>query len=170
MRLTVLDELDPYERSVVLDGLLADHPELRGEADALARDVLNDVDEDAVAGEVVDVYEGMEMQRIGERMGPRRGRGYVDENEAAWELLEEALEPFLQQIHRRGRLGFDGAAGRYAVGVLAGLDELRTCADQDTVFGWGPAEDTAIDLGWSVRRAAEQVGVGMPDSADEAAD
>ncbi|MBW3603651.1 MAG: hypothetical protein KY460_01875 [Actinobacteria bacterium] len=159
----VLDELDAGERSVVLDRLLADHPDLRPEAEALARETLDDVDEDAVAHEVVEIYRDIEIQRIGERVGPRRGRGYIDEHEAAWELLEEALQPFLGQIARRARSGFTDAARRYAAGVLSGLGKLRADADPDSVFGWGPPEEAADSLGWSVRHAAEEVGVPLPD-------
>ncbi|CAN5905770.1 hypothetical protein BH23ACT10_BH23ACT10_19740 [soil metagenome] len=155
--------LDATERAAILDTLLADHPDLVRRAEALARQVLDDVDEDAVAAEVVKVYLGMEIQRIGDRMGRQLGGGYVDENEAAWALLEEALEPFLTQITRRGRLGFTDTARRYATGVLAGLDDLRTDAGEDTVFGWASPDETADELGWSVRHAAEQAGAHVPD-------
>lgn len=159
----VLDALDPAERSAVLDRLLADHPQLRSQAETLGRTVLADVDEDAVTDAVVEVYCGIEIGRIGDRMGRRRGRGYVDENEAAWELLEEALEPFLAQVLRRGRAGFMDAAQRYAAAVLTGLDHLRTHAEPDSVFGWGPAEEAAESLGDSVRDAAAQAGAPLPD-------
>ena len=145
-------------------GLLALQPGLRPTAEALARKALDAVDEDAVADQVVAAYRGMELGRIGQRMGPRRGRGYVDENEAAWELLEEALEPFLAQISRRGRLGFTDAARRYATAVLAGLDELAERTDPDIVFAWGPPEDAADSLGWSVRHTAAQAGVTIPET------
>jgi hypothetical protein len=160
----VLGGLEPHERSQVLAGLLALHPELRPEAEELARVALDAVDEDAVADQVVTTYRGMELRRIGERMGPRRGRGYVDENEAAWELLEEALEPFLAQISRRATLGFTDAARRYATAVLAGLDELSERTDPVIVFAWGPPEQAADSLGWSVRHTAAQAGVTLPDT------
>jgi hypothetical protein len=158
----VLDGLEPEECSRVLAGLLALHPDLRPAAEELARTALDAVDEDAVADEVIAAYHGMELRRIGERMGPRRGRGYVDETEAAWELLEEALEPFLAQISRLGGLGFTDAAGRCAQGVLAGLDELRECTDPDIVFAWGPPEDAAAELAESVHATAERVRVTIP--------
>jgi hypothetical protein len=160
----VLSGLEPVERSRVLAGLLALHPDLRPAAEELARAALDAVDEDAVADEVVTAYLDMELGRIGERMGPRRGRGYVDETEAAWELLEEALEPFLAQISRRGRLGFTDAARRYAAGVLAGLDELSERTDPDVVFAWGPPEEAAVELADSIRAAAVRAGVTMPEA------
>lgn len=159
----VLGGLEPDERARVLAGLLTMHPGIRPDAEALARQAIDDVDEDAVADQVVTAYRAIELRSIGERMGPRRGWGYVDETDAAWELLEEALEPFLAQISRRGRLGFTAAAGRYATGVLDGLDELRARADRESVFAWGPPEEAAEALGWSVRHTAAQVGVTVPD-------
>lgn len=32
-----------------------------------------------------------------------------------------------------------------------------------SVFGWGPPEEAAESLGWSVRHAAEQIGAQLPD-------
>ena len=163
----VLEGLRSRERSLVLDRLLADHPDLQAEAETHAREVLSTVDQKDVADHVVEVYLGMDIHLIGSRVGPRQGRGYVDENEAAWELLEDALEPFIQEITRRARLGFPDAAKQYAAGVLAGLDELRGRAGQDTVFRWGPADEAAAELGWSVRKAVEQIGARPPEPSTE---
>lgn len=50
-----------------------------------------------------------------------RGRGYVHETDAAWELLEETLEPFLTDIRLRADLGFVDAATTLIAGTVTGL-------------------------------------------------
>lgn len=69
----VLGRLELDERSRVLSCLLAPHPHLRPHAESLAKQVLDDVDEDTVADQVVAAYRGMDVRRIGERMGRRLG-------------------------------------------------------------------------------------------------
>jgi hypothetical protein len=160
----VLGGLESDECWRVLRGLLASHPRLRPHAESLAKQALDDVDQDAVANQVVAAYRGMDIRSIGERMGRRLGRGFVDENEAAWELIEEVFEPFLAQISRRGRLGAAAAAGRYARGVLDGLDVLRRRTEPNSVFAWGPPEEAAESLGWNVHHTAAQVGVTVPEA------
>lgn len=97
--------------------------------------MLRDVDRQDVSREVVDINLDVEFTEIGARMGRVPG-GYVDEHEARWQMLEELLDPFLEDIARRWRLGFENAAIELAVGVLHGLYELRE-ADEHTLIGWG---------------------------------
>jgi hypothetical protein len=59
---------------------------------------------------------------------------YVEPTQAAWELLEEAVEPWNADIERRGTLGFTESASVIMVGVITGL---RRCepAPESTVSG-----------------------------------
>lgn len=117
------------ESGAVLAALLAARPDLRDHAEQLARAQLTDVDPDAVAAEVVDVYLDQSVLDIGGgRAGRQRHRGYVHEADAQWELLEEALEPFLAEIDRLGGLGMHEAATNLARGTLARLDEDQASA------------------------------------------
>jgi hypothetical protein len=51
--------------------------------------------------------------------------GYVDPGQAADEILDEALQPFLDDPARRGELGMMPAAVELAVGILQGLYRCR---------------------------------------------
>lgn len=122
-----LDRLDDRERSAVLSKLLATHPELVAEADDLAS-----------------------------RAGRHRG-GYVEPNEAAWALIEEAFEPFLIELRRLAELGHLDAATATARGALDGLDRLGEPSD-GTVLAWsGP--DTLDHLAEAVRPDAKKLGM-----------
>lgn len=112
--------------------------------------VLADVDPEAVADDVVAIYLGQSYLDIGSRVGRQPHGGYVDETEAQWELLEEALAPFMRQFVRLAGLGMADAAHEQAAGVVAGLDRLRAVADQETLIGWGELEDHACELAQTV--------------------
>jgi hypothetical protein len=149
----LLAELHPMEHRSVLMDLLDCHPELQREAEKYAMEILTNVDVESVANEVIDVFLGMDHTLIGTRSGRQPGRGYVHEVDAAWELLNEAFGPFVVEVGRRRRLGLDDAARRFVDGVLTGLEEVRQTAGETTVFGWGPPDEAAAELGAQIRNA-----------------
>jgi hypothetical protein len=85
-----LDALSGAEHTRVLAELLTSHPELRPEAEDAARRLLGDASIEVVAQAVVRALEELPLDALAMRSGRIRGRGYVHETEAAWEILEEA--------------------------------------------------------------------------------
>jgi hypothetical protein len=51
---------------------------------------------------------------------PAHAYGYVEPTEAAWELVEEAVMPFIEDIKRRVEAGQQEAALNTCVGVILG--------------------------------------------------
>lgn len=151
-----IDRLNDSERSAVLSILLSAHPELLVEADALAAESLVAVDPDVVAENVMSALRELDMEDLANRAGRHRG-GYVEPNEAAWDLVEEAFEPFLLDLRRLAELSHVDAATAAARGLLDGLDRIGEPAD-GTVLAWaGP--DTVDHLADAVRLDAEKLGL-----------
>lgn len=151
-----IDRLNDSERSAVLSILLSAHPELLVEADALAAESLVAVDPDVVAENVMSALRELDMEDLANRAGRHRG-GYVEPNEAAWDLVEEAFEPFLLDLRRLAELSHVDAATAAARGLLNGLDRIGEPAD-GTVLAWaGP--DTVDHLADAVRLDAEKLGL-----------
>jgi hypothetical protein len=117
----VLDVLSAAERSAVLAVVLDAHPELVGEAESEARRLLGATTVDDVAAEVSSTLRLIPPEELGVRAGRVRGRGYVHETDAAWQIVEEAVEPFLADMRRRASLGLMGPAAAVATGVVAGV-------------------------------------------------
>lgn len=86
-----LDALTSAERAAVLAELLTAHPELRAEAEPAAQQLLADAAIDSVAEEIAWALREIPLEDLAGRCGRIRGRGYVDENEAAWELVHEVI-------------------------------------------------------------------------------
>lgn len=145
---SVLAALSPSERSAVLDDLLARAPEARSAAEALAAERLSAVDRDDVAFEVECAVTTISTAELYGRSGRVRGRGYVEPNEAAWELLEEAVGPFVEDCRRRARMGAPEAALEVALGILAGLYSCRDWEDDDepSVLGCAYAPEATREL------------------------
>ena len=116
-----LDSLSAAEKGEVLDGLLAARPELRKLAEGHAAQRLSVEDRLAVADDVDAALRGLDVEELNGRAGYRPGIGYVHPVEAADEILDEALQPFLDDLQRRAGLGMTGAAVELAAGILHGL-------------------------------------------------
>jgi len=83
---------DP-EKAAVLDELVAADRELTVRAERAARSRLADVDTDDVANAVVAALLRLDQEDLAAHAGRTRN-GYVEPTEAAWSLLERAVEPW----------------------------------------------------------------------------
>jgi hypothetical protein len=120
----VLARLKPGESASVLRSLLERHPDLVAEAEAMASAAVTEVDADAVAEDVEQAVLDLDIDDLGTRAG-RKSWGYVEPTEAAWELLGEAVDPFLEEMKRHVELGFEAAAAGMCAGIVLGLYRCR---------------------------------------------
>ncbi len=156
---TALEVLGGAERATVLAQLLAAHPDLRPEAEQLALAVLGTATIDGIASEVASALSAIELEDLAARSGRVRGRGYVQENEAAWDLLTETLDPFLADLRRRAALGLHDAATVLATGILAGLYQSRV-AEDGTVLAYA-GTDAISELADQALRDVLEVGAAI---------
>ena len=152
----LLDELQPGEAALVLRRLLAGHPELVGEAEEISRSTLGGVSFESIAGEVEDAVRQFDLDDLDGRAG-RHSWGYTEPTEAAWELLEEALEPFVENMKRHLGLGLHAEAFEICKGIVLGLYQCRDSAG-DEFLGW--AEDFPAEAAGSA--VADWISAGKP--------
>ncbi len=137
VKTALLDGLEPAEAAQVLRALLARHPELFSEAEEISRSTLGDVPFESIAAQVADSVGQVDPDDFESRAGSHSW-GYTEPSEAAWELLEEAVEPFVEDMQRHLAMGLDEAALEICKGIVLGLYQCRH-ASGDDVLGW--AED-----------------------------
>lgn len=157
---SIMDSLSLGEKGELLDQLLAVQPQLRAQVEQLAHDRLAAEDRDSIAAQVEDALTGHGIEELSSRAGRQPGRGFVHESEAAGEILDEALQPFLDDLHRRAKLGMTTAATELAIGVLCGLYEIRD-SESDTLLGYAP--DYAINRADHVIQECSKAGITLPD-------
>ena len=154
---SVLDALSAAEKAAVLDELLAARPDLRQPAEAAQ--VMAGADRPAVAGDVEDALLGLGIEELDTRAGYRPGRGYVHPAEAADEILDEALQPFLDDLYRRAGLGMRSAAAGLAAGILLGLYDCRH-GNSETLLEYCP--DYAAECASGVVSDCASLGIELP--------
>lgn len=160
---SVVGSLTLVERGEVLGVLLSAHPELEGEAERVAGALLLSVSVEQIASEVESALVGIPVDALAARAGRVRGRGYVHETDAAWELLEEAIGPFRADLERRAALGVDEAATSVAVGIIAGLHRVRE-PEMGTVLAYA-GDEAPPELAAGVLDLGARLGVVIPDDA-----
>lgn len=150
--------LSSEERAAVLDDLLRDEPRLRERAERLAAQRLSVVDREGVAEEVAWLLVHLPTDELATRCGRVPGRGYVEPDESAFEMCEEELRPFLDDIDRRAGLGFRDTARTIGLGVLEGLYRATESVADGTVLA-AAGEDAPLGLAESVCAAMADAGV-----------
>ena len=133
---SVLDRLRPEEAQTILRRLLAAHRELRSEARQIAKSLLSEVEFEWVADEVEEAVHDVGLDELGSRAG-KHSWGYTEPGEAAWELLQERVSGFIEDMKRQFELGLDAEALEMCKGVLLGLYRVRN-EQGDDVLQWAP--------------------------------
>jgi hypothetical protein len=158
----VMAVLTDDEKAAVLDELVASDERVRELADAAARRRLVYVDEQMVAERVMEAVVGPDHEELAAHAGRTR-HGYVEPTEAAWMLLERAIEPWIEDFARRAAVGMREPARQLILGVLAGLSRAAEHANRDgLVLSWAPdfpgeAADRAL-------RTLEDAGLELSDA------
>ncbi len=158
-RSPALNALSPAEKAELLDALLTARPDLRGQAEELATRRLSKVDPTGVADGVESALRFVEIDELNNRAGHRPGIGYVHPVDAAAEILDELLQPFLDDLQRHARLGMTAAAAEIAVGILHGLHRCRD-RGSESLLEYSP--DFADERAAQVVRQCRTLAVDLP--------
>ena len=132
----LLERVKPDEAAAVLRRLLAVHPDLSSEAEEIARSLLHEVNYEEVAAEIEDEIRALDYEDLNARAGSHEW-GYVEPSEAAVEILEETVEPFLEDLKRHLELGLEAEALEICKGLVLGCYRLSEREGGD-VLGWAP--------------------------------
>ena len=133
---SMLERLKPGEAAAVLRRLLEAHPNLSTQAEGIARSLLHQVDYQEVAAEIEDEIRALDYEDLNARAGSHEW-GYVEPSEAAVEILEETLEPFVADMKRHLDLGLEAEALEICKGVVLGCYRLSE-REGGEVLEWAP--------------------------------
>ncbi len=124
-KLKATKSLKGHEGVEVLEELLKKHPQLAGEVEQLARNVLGAVSLEEVADDVAESLKDVDdIDNLNNRAGST-AEGYVEPSEAACEICEEALQPFLDDLKRRLKIQDKSGAVIICQGIVLGLYQVK---------------------------------------------
>ena len=134
-----LDVLSGDEAQIVLKDLLSSRPDLILDARRAAHALLATVSFADVAADVFGALQALDLDDLD--AGPRPG-GYVEPSEAAWNVIEKVVTPYLHDLERRVKLRHEDEAVEVCKGIVLGLYR----AEQRGVELLEYAEDSPSEL------------------------
>lgn len=160
-KVSVVAGLNGEEAASVLRHLLNCHPELQAEAEAVAADVIGEISYLDVAEDVESAVLQFDWDDLNGCAGSHSG-GYVEPGEAASELLEEAVEPFVGDMKRYLGIGLVKQARELCQGILLGLYRIRN-NEGNGVLNYAPdfpeeAAGNALDEWSEASKAQGEIG------------
>lgn len=153
--------------------MVKNRPALEKDAEALALGAITAVDPEAVAEEVGWQFEGIDQDDLWEHSGHDRFGGYTEPWDAASEICEERLAPFLEKLERLLSMGLMQPALDQVKGMLLGLHRIQGHLPLDAqdypsesgayvvLESWavkGPVGEDQALLGWIKEALPEWVG------------
>lgn len=116
----IINNLSPADALAILRKLADSDKTLAARVAEVAMEHLSGVDPEEVAAVLHAELNWLQVEEVWDRAGPTR-HGYVDPGEAADEMIEEVLEPFLEELEKYQELGMSVEARRLCMGLLAGF-------------------------------------------------
>lgn len=119
----ILGSITGSDALLILNALAQQDEEIRKTIEKIAQEILSAVDADEIATEVKMELEFLQVEDVWDRARATRD-GYVDPGDAAWEMFEEALRPFREEVEKYKKLSMLKEAAFFCRGILKGIYEF----------------------------------------------
>jgi len=132
----IIEQLSPHDALAVLKTLARGDAETATHIAEIATAYLSGVDPKEVAFVLYDELMLLKVEQVWDRAGAKR-HGYVDPTDAAYEMIETVLEPYLADLRKYQGLGMGAEANQICMGLLLGF--YRFDHESDSEFkDWSP--------------------------------
>jgi len=155
----IIEHLSPTDALSILRTLANSDEKLARRIAEIAMAHLSEVDPEEVAAVLYEELNFPDVEEVWDRAGPTR-HGYMDPSEAVYGMVEEVIEPYLEELKKYQELGMNTEANRMCMGLLLGL--YRFDHESASEFkDWAPYAPS--NFAWAVVDAWK---AGAPNRAD----
>lgn len=126
----ILDELTSDEALAVLRILLKEHAELRTDVCSIILRSMDDTTMDEITGDVYHALNTIDVDELYRRSGKTR-YGYINPSDEAWQMVEDAVAPFITEMKKCHTYGLPDAAKKYCLGIIEGLMKFSNTSGSD---------------------------------------
>jgi DNA-binding transcriptional regulator YhcF (GntR family) len=116
----IISKLTAQQGLMIVERLARKGGKLREAVVAEAMNILTEIDLDETADQVFDALDSIDIQDCWDRSGGSRD-GYTSPEEAAAEIIDEELQPFIDQVERYCELEMPAQETAYCMAVVFGL-------------------------------------------------
>lgn len=121
----ILETLTPDQALTILKLLAKEDKGLKTKLLQIARNYLGQVDEAETAAKVRADLEGLDVHDVWDSAGADSYGGYQDPGELAWEMVEDTLEPHIEQLKKYIKLKMTTQAEKYCRGIVKGIKNYQ---------------------------------------------
>lgn len=126
----LLDTITGGDALSILQVLAQRDANLARTIEAIAMELLSDVDIDEIAADVQMGLESLAVEDVWERSGAN-AHGYLEPGDAAWEMFEEVLQPFQDVGAKYAQLLMQEESRLYCQGILKGLYDFHKASSSE---------------------------------------
>ncbi|MBP7960849.1 MAG: hypothetical protein KBG20_11220 [Caldilineaceae bacterium] len=116
----IIKSLSPADAQAVLRILANADEKIAKRIADIATTYLSEVDLEDIAAAIYDDLDLLQVEEVWDRAGDTRD-GYVETDEAAYQMIEEVLEPYLEELRKYQQLNMPRQALHLCMGLLKGL-------------------------------------------------
>ncbi len=120
----VLDKVGTEHANEILQRLADEDATISKRIQELALEYLTDVDPDGISEDIFYDLNILDVEDVWKNSGSTR-YGYVDPYELAFEMFEEVLEPYIDDLRKCQKLSMDEKAKLHCMGILKGIDQFE---------------------------------------------
>ena len=120
MKNDMFNKITPEEALGILKRISKTDNKIKRKIIDLAEDLFRNVNIEEICKNVYYALDGIDVHELWDRAGARSD-GYTSPENMAVEMLEEALEPFHQELFRLFDLNMSQEAKLYCMGILKGI-------------------------------------------------
>jgi hypothetical protein len=116
----LINSINYYDALSILKTIADEYPNIAARIEQLALTYLSDVDIEEVTDQVYSELNFIDVEDVWDRSGSTRD-GYVDPSEAAYDIFEETLIPFIEELDKYHKLTMTNEEKYYCMGILKGI-------------------------------------------------
>lgn len=126
----VLDKINGEKALEILRVLAKEDENVAKKIEQTLFGYLREVDVENVASQVYFSLDGIAVEDVWDNSGSTR-YGYEDPTEVAWQMFEDELKPFMDELKNYMELSMHNEAKKYCMGMLKGLYkfEKESCSE-----------------------------------------
>lgn len=122
---SILDTLSPDQALAILKLLAKEDKGFKTKLLQIARDYLGQVDAKETAAEVRTDLESLDVHDVWDEAGSNSYGGYQEPGEVAWEMVEDTLKPYIEQLEKYIKLKMTAQAEKYCQGIVKGIKDYQ---------------------------------------------
>lgn len=120
----IIDNISANDALTILNILSEEDVKIRERITRIAKEHLSGADFEDIASQVFFDLNAIEVEELWDRSGST-SYGYVEPVEMAFEMFEETIKPFLEELQKLQKLSMHEEAKNYCKGILKGIAQFE---------------------------------------------